>query len=165
MVPSIPDALHNTQWAEFFPFIRFPDIDHIAEYLHAHIILHFGLVFNKRNKKKRCTIFNMYLFDSVGVAFFGEEGDILLGYVFNILGLNILQTGDAFDITPEELGAEDGFIKDELAAVRQFGVQDGAVFKFVVCVVRGHKLLLSVYTGTDREAENANKRTESLLSG
>lgn len=34
----------------FFLFVRLPDIDHIAEYLHAYIILHFGLMFNKRNK-------------------------------------------------------------------------------------------------------------------
>ena len=106
-----------------FLFIRFPDIDHIAEYLHSHIILHFSLMFNKRNKKKRCTIFNMDFLDPVRVALFGKKRYIFFRYILDVLGADIFQAGDAIDIISQELGTQDRLVKDELAAaVRQFGV-------------------------------------------
>ena len=108
---------------------------------------------NKGNKKKRCTIFYVHPLDPVGVALLGEEGDKLRRHVLYILGLYIPQAGDALDIAPEELGAEEGFVKDELAAaVRQPGVQDDTVFGFAVsvfCVLFGHKLFLSASVGTE----------------
>ena len=99
--------------------VPFPDIDHIAKYLHMDIIFYIRFMFNKRYKKKRCNVVfstNFYFLDSVCLPLIGKQWHKLFGYILDILRSYIPEVRQVH-VVIQELTAQVVVLKNDLACV------------------------------------------------